>query len=90
MTQTYPAVLRDGRIEWLGEPPAGLPAGIAVPCEITLPLPAETAEAIAARKARRRAAMEALAAGGGVRSIPDPVAWQREQREDRSLPGRPE
>ncbi|CAN5773019.1 hypothetical protein BH20VER1_BH20VER1_12440 [soil metagenome] len=28
--------------------------------------------------------------GGGIRSIPDPVAWQREQRQDRPLPGREE
>jgi hypothetical protein len=30
-----------------------------------------------------------LANAGGVRSIADPVQWQREQREDRDIPGRP-
>ncbi len=34
-------------------------------------------------------AFKALRALGGLRHvIPDPVAWQREQRTDRSLPGR--
>lgn len=33
-------------------------------------------------------AMEALAAEGAISSIPDSVAWQREQRKDRPLPGR--
>lgn len=43
-----------------------------------------------ARRARALAALERLAARGGIRSIPDPVAWQREQRKDRPLPGRDE
>jgi hypothetical protein len=40
------------------------------------------------RRACALAALERLAARGGIRSIPDPVAWQREQRKDRPLPGR--
>lgn len=88
MTHTYPAVLRDGRIEWTGDPPPGLPAGTPVPVQITLALPAEAPEAAADRRARRAAELEAYVASGGLRSIPDPVAWQREQRTDRPLPGR--
>ena len=34
------------------------------------------------------AALEQLAARGGVQEIPDPLAWEREQREDRVLDGR--
>jgi hypothetical protein len=38
---------------------------------------------------RRKEALRALRASGGLRSIiPDPAAWQREEREDRPLPGR--
>ena len=38
---------------------------------------------------RRREALAALRALGGLKDvIPDPAAWQREQREDRPLPGR--
>lgn len=29
-----------------------------------------------------------IADSGGIQSIGDPVAWQREQRQDRPLPGR--
>ena len=38
---------------------------------------------------QRREAFATLRALGGLRDvIPDPVAWQREQRKDRPLPGR--
>ena len=38
---------------------------------------------------QRKEALAALRALGGLKDvIPDPVAWQREQREDRPLPGR--
>jgi hypothetical protein len=38
---------------------------------------------------QRREALAALRAMGGLKDvIPDPAAWQREQREDRPLPGR--
>lgn len=42
------------------------------------------------RRERALAAFQRLRARGGIKSIPDPVAWQREQRQDRSLPGREE
>jgi len=39
--------------------------------------------------AQRKEALAGLRALGGLKDvIPDPVAWQREQREDRPLPGR--
>ena len=38
---------------------------------------------------RRKEAFQELRALGGLRdAIPDPVAWQRELRQDRPLPGR--
>jgi hypothetical protein len=40
------------------------------------------------RAKQRVEALRGLAALGGISSIPDPVAWQREQRKDRPLPGR--
>jgi len=43
-----------------------------------------------ARREAALAALQRLATRGGIRSIPDPVAWQREQRQDRVLPGREE
>jgi hypothetical protein len=42
-----------------------------------------------AAMARRGAALKELRGLGGLRdAIPDPLAWQREMRRDRSLPGR--
>ncbi|HRK33735.1 MAG TPA: hypothetical protein PLJ47_03985 [Candidatus Hydrogenedentes bacterium] len=39
--------------------------------------------------AQRRTALDGLRESGEIaRIIPDPVAWQREQRQDRPLPGR--
>jgi hypothetical protein len=48
----------------------------------------ETPEEHAARLANAVSALEELARAGGIASIPDPAAWQREIREDRPLPGR--
>lgn len=48
----------------------------------------ETAEEHAARLADAVSALEELAILGGIASIPDPPAWQRDIREDRPLPGR--
>jgi hypothetical protein len=36
------------------------------------------------------AALEAIARRGGLAAITDPLKWEREQREDRDLPGRAE
>ena len=87
MTQTYPAVVRDGRIEWVGVPPAGLPDGTAVRVEVVLPAPP------AADEAERRQQMVAILQriadrGTAFVEITDPVAWQREIRRDRPEPGR--
>ncbi len=40
------------------------------------------------RKAKGLAALERIAARGGIAGIDDPMAWQREHRTDRLLPGR--
>lgn len=42
----------------------------------------------AQRRKRLAEALEKAAALNPYREITDPVAWQREQREDRPLPGR--
>ncbi|MFO0847695.1 MAG: hypothetical protein U0871_03905 [Gemmataceae bacterium] len=85
-TNTYPAVLRDGRIEWVGGPPVGLPAGEPVPVRVTLLVPDESA----AERGRRMAAiLQQLAdRGTAFADINDPVAWQRDQRAESPAPGR--
>jgi hypothetical protein len=82
MLRTYKAVLRGNRVEWIDTPPAPTRA---TPVHITLL--EESVEAPQARGQEMARALEALAQGGGLSSIPDPVGWQREQRQERTLPG---
>jgi hypothetical protein len=88
MTKRYPAVLRGGQIEWIGEAPPASRDGRAVRVEVQL---LATMESLTPEERRKRMveALEKLAAGGRIEDlIPDPVAWQREERKDRPLPGR--
>ncbi|MBA4068040.1 MAG: hypothetical protein C0501_30910 [Isosphaera sp.] len=84
MLPTYPAVLTDDRLEWSGETPPGLTGRVRVYVTLLDPPPTPHAD----RGNRAVAALERLAALGGLSSIPDPLAREREQREDRDLPGR--
>lgn len=86
MLPTYPAILRDGHIEWSGDAPPGLTAERRVEVLVTLP---EAPPAPPDQGRRMAAALEKLF-GSEFSKIPDPVAWQREQRIDRDLPGRDE
>jgi hypothetical protein len=52
--------------------------------------PAPTPEAQRARLERLRVVMERIARRGGLAGVADPAQWQREQRAERSLPGRPD
>ncbi len=82
--QTYRAVLRGDRVDWIDAPPA--PQGD-TEVQITLLQP-ESEEERQARGRKMAAALERIARAGGIASIPDPSAWQREIRQDRPLPGR--
>lgn len=82
MARIYKAILHGDRVEWIDLPPR---RDEATPVYITVIT--ETAEE-ASRGAAMAGALEALAREGGLASIPDPVAWQREVRQDRPLPER--
>ena len=86
MLLTYPAILRDGKLEWGADGPPPL-SDVAVPVHVTLlvapPRPQGAGAAMVS-------ALEAIAATGGASVFGDPVEWQREQRIDRALPGRDE
>jgi hypothetical protein len=86
MSRMYSAILIGDQLEWKGSGPS-----FRQPVEVTVTVPDE-ADLLPPEERRRRAveALEALAALGGFKSIPDPVAWQREIRKDRPLPGRDE
>lgn len=88
MLETYQGVLRDNRIEWSGDAPRTLTREDGVRVHITLldRLPSNAVE-----QGRRMAeALERLAALNATSAIGDPVAWERETRQDRPLPGRDE
>jgi hypothetical protein len=86
MLPTYPAVLSGDRIVWSGDSPPGLSAA-GVPVHVTLLAPPSSP---AERRKRMAAALEEIAARGGLPVVADPLAWEREQRADRDLPGRGE
>ena len=86
MPQSYRAVVNGNQVEWINAPPE--PNG-PMSVKITPLEPEPDSEEM--RRARRRVAVEALAelaAAGGISSIPDPAAWEREIRQNRPLPGR--
>ncbi len=89
MQTTYRAVLKGDRLEWRGEIPPEIARKRAVPVDVTILREERFSSSRAANAGERMAAaLEKLAASQAVASIEDPVAWQREVRRDRSLPGR--
>lgn len=86
MQKLYKAKLKGDRLEWSGEAPT-LNGGTTDVLVEVLPH-AESTEEKRTRGERMAAALQRIADRGGIQSIPDPAAWQREMRVDRSLPGR--
>ena len=86
MLPTYQAILRANRIDWVAEAPAQLPddAGVRVLVTLLDPPPPSPAD----QGKRMAAALEKIAALPPNDALADPSAWQKEQREDRPLPGR--
>jgi hypothetical protein len=87
MLPTYPAILRDGRIEWDQEVPINLVPGDAVHVPITLLEP--VVEPVVQQPSTSRgecmaAALERLAALPTSNLPVNPLAWERETREDRA------
>ena len=81
--RTYKAVLHGKRVEWLnGKPEA--PQEL----EVRVKTPIKRWKSEAERKAVLREALDKLSKSGAFADIEDPVAWQREIRKDRPLPGR--
>ena len=86
MFPTYRAILRGHYLEWQGEIPAFTHGDQSVSVHVTL------LDAVAPSKQPQgvamAAALEQLAANNSLADIADPVAWQKEQRQDHLLPGR--
>ncbi len=79
MKTSYSAILRGDTLTWIDNPPQTTLGAIEVrvvlvQSEPSAPHPIDFLDGIAAR--------------GGIADIPDPAAWQREQRTDRPIAGR--
>ena len=84
MKQVFKAILHGHRVEWLdGAPESDEPIQVyvSVPEVKRDDDPGPRQESIVEL-------FQALADSGAFADIDDPVAWQREQRKDRPLPGR--
>jgi hypothetical protein len=86
MDDKYRATIHGNEIDWHGAVPDGLENGGTVTVDMTIVSKARKWKKPDGKKMVE--ALEKIAALGGVKSIPDPVAWQREIRRDRPLPGR--
>ncbi len=88
MRQTYKAILRGNYLEWSSDVPQNLEEDRAVEVHVTILKEAATSSDLVAQGGRMAGALEKLAATNALSEISDPSMWQREQRQDRSLPDR--
>ena len=88
MYNTYAAVLRGEKLEWRSEKPARLTEDRAINVHITILEETPTAKTASDQGQRMAAALEELAQITASNLPTDPMAWERETREDRTLPGR--
>ena len=82
MERTYKAVLHGDRVEWLDGKPNSQEL-----LEVEITVTDESQITAKERRVKAAAALREIAKMGGT-GIKDPVAWQREQRKARPLPGR--
>jgi hypothetical protein len=87
MPSTLRAVIQGDHIQWEDDPGKLLPEGQPINVLVTI-LDSADQTSNEEKGARRIAALQKLAALGAFSDITDPVAWQREIRKDRDLPGR--
>jgi hypothetical protein len=87
MLTTLKAAIQGDRIQWLENSERVFPPGRLVQALITPLEESPTAATPGERSQRRLAALKKLASLNAFAGIPDPVAWQREARSDRELPG---
>ncbi len=85
MLQTYEAILQGNKLKWKGAAPHQVDKHRKIAVHVTL-LENITDVSEAADQGPKMAAALASLAALRERSIADPVAWQKESRQDRPLP----
>lgn len=88
MTQTYKAILRGNQLEWSDAAPQTLADDRAIAVHVTILDDVAVATNPLTAGQRMSAILEQLAQQPTFASISDPIAWQREQRNERVLPDR--
>jgi hypothetical protein len=88
IVRLYKALLRGNSLEWIGEAPERS-EDYPITVEVTVLEESYPAEA-RSRGDEMAAILEKLAESGAVSDITDPVAWQRDLRQDRPLSSRAE
>ena len=83
--ETYRAILKGNRLEWIESEPTHLDAEQQVEVKI-LETPRDVDTTTQGQRMAK--ALERLAAANALSDIQDPSQWQREIRKDRPLPGR--
>ena len=89
MLEKHRATLTDGRLEWQGEAPREMSKKGPVTVDVILvDSPTKLKKSDGKKMAAALRAIACLTDETGIKSIKDPVKWQREIRKDRSLPWR--
>jgi hypothetical protein len=88
MLATYKAILKGNRLEWREEEPDALPPGQELAVIVTILDEPASPDLGLSRGSRMADALRCLAEAGGVSGIKDPLAWERDLRAERPLPGR--
>ena len=81
MSDTYRAVLKDDHLEWVDKKPENVN-----PVDVTVVI--HTVSDNTSQGEKMAFYLDKLAELGSMSHISDPVAWQKEIRLDRILPGR--
>ena len=88
MLSTYKAILKGNRLAWSDEAPDLDTEEHPVAVHVTLLEETAPLRKPIPQGQRMAAALEQLAALHALADLPDPAAWERETRQDRSLPDR--
>jgi hypothetical protein len=89
MLEKHRATLTNGHLEWDGEAPKEISKNGPVTVDVIVVSPQpKLGKPDGEKMAAALQALQAIADRGGIKSIKDPVKWQRAIRKDRPLPGR--